>query len=264
MILRHLTKHVKDQNWFAVGLDFVIVVVGVGVALMGQQWLGDRQARADYQRAYQDLRVGVYDVYSVSKERVALAECRKSRYREIGTQLMKTDVPWPGMARDYGDDGFGSVFPRVTRSPQRLWTSAVWDAELSKGTFDLMEEDIRNELASAFATGHLIEQKFQFDVSDMEANLQALAYPLELSLSDRLRYYDVLTRADVASGTMEGVARQNIARFESMGLLSPLDAAEARERREDLAQGNARLLTVYGDCLEPMVFPDLQIGEAAP
>lgn len=25
MILRRLTKHVKDQNWFAVTLDFVIV-----------------------------------------------------------------------------------------------------------------------------------------------------------------------------------------------------------------------------------------------
>jgi|GEM_PF-4355150 len=38
MILRHLTKHVKDQNWFAVGLDFFIVVVGVFVGLQVQQW----------------------------------------------------------------------------------------------------------------------------------------------------------------------------------------------------------------------------------
>ncbi|MFT5609730.1 MAG: hypothetical protein ACI9LU_000222 [Polaribacter sp.] len=33
MILRLLTKHVKDQSWVAVVLDFVIVVVGVAVAL---------------------------------------------------------------------------------------------------------------------------------------------------------------------------------------------------------------------------------------
>lgn len=46
MILRRLTEHVKNQNWFAVALDFVIVVIGVGVALMGQQWLSDRQQRA--------------------------------------------------------------------------------------------------------------------------------------------------------------------------------------------------------------------------
>ena len=26
MLLRRITEHVKDQNWFAVALDFVIVV----------------------------------------------------------------------------------------------------------------------------------------------------------------------------------------------------------------------------------------------
>jgi hypothetical protein len=29
MILRRISAHVKDQNWFAVGVDFVIVVIGV-------------------------------------------------------------------------------------------------------------------------------------------------------------------------------------------------------------------------------------------
>jgi len=35
MLLRSISKHVKDQNWFAVALDFVIVVIGVAVAMMG-------------------------------------------------------------------------------------------------------------------------------------------------------------------------------------------------------------------------------------
>jgi len=38
MILRSLTKHIKDQNWFAVGLDFFIVVFGVFVGLQVQEW----------------------------------------------------------------------------------------------------------------------------------------------------------------------------------------------------------------------------------
>ena len=29
MILRRVMKHVRDQNWFAVGVDFLIVVNGV-------------------------------------------------------------------------------------------------------------------------------------------------------------------------------------------------------------------------------------------
>lgn len=259
MRLRSLTKHLREQNWFAVALDFVIVVGGVGFALAGQQALSDRQAKADYNRAFLDLRTSIYQVYKTSKERVALTECRKSRYLELGAQLMQIDTPWPGMAREYGAlGGIDGVFPRVTRSPQRLWTSALWDAELANGTLDLMDKTIRNTLADAFASGALIEQKFQFDVSDMEANLQALAYPLDLSQSDRLRYYDLLTRADAASAAMELVAGQNIREFEATGFLSPLDMAEARERIEEVAQANARLLDVYGACFEPMVHPALE------
>lgn len=38
MILRRITKHVIEQNWFAVGIEFVIVVVGVFVGLQAQDW----------------------------------------------------------------------------------------------------------------------------------------------------------------------------------------------------------------------------------
>ena len=38
MILRSLKKHIEDQNWFAVGLDFVIVVVGVFIGIQVSNW----------------------------------------------------------------------------------------------------------------------------------------------------------------------------------------------------------------------------------
>ena len=33
MLLRRVTEHVRDQNWTAVGVDFVIVVIGVFVGI---------------------------------------------------------------------------------------------------------------------------------------------------------------------------------------------------------------------------------------
>jgi len=48
MILRRITEHVKAQNWFAVGLDFLIVVLGVFVATQVSNW---NAARADNHRA---------------------------------------------------------------------------------------------------------------------------------------------------------------------------------------------------------------------
>jgi hypothetical protein len=38
VILRSLTKHVKDQNWFAVGIDFAIVVIGVFIGIQVANW----------------------------------------------------------------------------------------------------------------------------------------------------------------------------------------------------------------------------------
>ena len=38
MLLRRVTEHVKDQNWFAVGIDFFIVVIGVFIGLQVANW----------------------------------------------------------------------------------------------------------------------------------------------------------------------------------------------------------------------------------
>lgn len=51
MLLRHMTKHVNDQNWFAVGLDFVIVVVGVFFGIQIGNWNEARQDQAAYAEA---------------------------------------------------------------------------------------------------------------------------------------------------------------------------------------------------------------------
>ncbi len=46
MILRRLTQHIKDQNWFAVGLDLAIVIVGVFLGFQVSAWNEDRADRA--------------------------------------------------------------------------------------------------------------------------------------------------------------------------------------------------------------------------
>ena len=46
MISRRIAEHVRSHNWFAVAVDFVIVVVGVFIGLQVQEWNTARQARA--------------------------------------------------------------------------------------------------------------------------------------------------------------------------------------------------------------------------
>lgn len=47
MLLRSISQHVKDQNWFAVGIDFVIVVIGVFIGIQVANW---NEARAEKDR----------------------------------------------------------------------------------------------------------------------------------------------------------------------------------------------------------------------
>jgi hypothetical protein len=67
MLLRSVTKHVKDQNWFAVALDFVIVVFGVFIGIQVANWNEARvsQARSEQylERIAADLvkEIAIYD-----------------------------------------------------------------------------------------------------------------------------------------------------------------------------------------------------------
>ncbi len=47
MLLRRISKHVTEQDWFAVFLDFIIVVVGVFIGIQVANWNEARQLRID-------------------------------------------------------------------------------------------------------------------------------------------------------------------------------------------------------------------------
>ena len=47
MLLRRVTQHIKSQNWFAVFIDFLIVVVGVFIGIQVANWNADNKAKVD-------------------------------------------------------------------------------------------------------------------------------------------------------------------------------------------------------------------------
>ncbi len=70
VILRRFTKHISEQNWFAVWIDLIVVVSGIFLGLQASEWNESREdvqwERAFYQdlngdleRDLQDLRVGL-------------------------------------------------------------------------------------------------------------------------------------------------------------------------------------------------------------
>ena len=61
MRLRSLTKHLREQNWFAVGLDFIIVVTGILIAFQITNWNEARGQRLDaavvLERLHEDFQI---------------------------------------------------------------------------------------------------------------------------------------------------------------------------------------------------------------
>ena len=57
MLLRRITKHVKDQNWFAVALDFVIVVAGILIAFQITNWNEARTNSIEEQELLRQLSI---------------------------------------------------------------------------------------------------------------------------------------------------------------------------------------------------------------
>ena len=55
MLLRRITQHVKDQNWFAVGLAFFIVVAGILIAFQISNWNAAREEQVSQKLVYQRL-----------------------------------------------------------------------------------------------------------------------------------------------------------------------------------------------------------------
>jgi len=72
MILRSITKHVRDQNWVAVGIDFIIVIVGVFIGIQVANWNDERQSEERRSKVMQALIADLRDATNVQHAMIAV------------------------------------------------------------------------------------------------------------------------------------------------------------------------------------------------
>jgi len=230
---------------------------------MAGEWSQGRLERLDLARAERDINNEISEAYYYAYERLAIAPCRKVRYAELASLLLTPDPNWPGSPGPYGDGMLTKhrVLPPALRSSMQPWDSLAWDTELSKGTLDIMDPERRGRLSSYFASVK-DAARLQEEIYKIESRLQVLSHPVEMTMSDRLRYYDVLAEADAQSAGLELLAEQIIDLIEQGGLLT-LNDDERLALQESLEATNASRDAVYGDCVEPVELPLLQDQSAA-
>ncbi len=100
MLLRRITQHVKDQNWFAVFVDFVIVVVGVFIGIQVANWneeRAERGAEAEYLVALeQDVLLSLAEIERMTTILNQEDEARKTLYEfSLSAKDSISSSEWP-------------------------------------------------------------------------------------------------------------------------------------------------------------------------
>ncbi len=142
MILRSVTKHVKDQNWFAVFVDLVIVVIGVFIGIQVANWneelAGERQASVLLNRLYVDL---IHDKESIENE---------LKYQAAVNNYAMTAVAALNGEETISDEQLVIGAYQATQI-NGIWNNrATYEEMLSTGQFNLIESEHLKVLAFAY------------------------------------------------------------------------------------------------------------------
>jgi len=125
LLLRRVTLAIENQNWFAVGLDFLIVVIGVFIGLQVSNW---NEARTDAVREQEILADILEDLQA---DQVSLSE---------SLQLVTLGI-----------DGGNMLFIEAGLEPIRSVSASVQSRVLVSNTLEValpppLTDDIRGEL----------------------------------------------------------------------------------------------------------------------
>ena len=159
MLLRRVTEHVKAQNWFAVGIDFIIVVVGVFIGIQVSNWNEDREmqrkAAVFTERLTDDLRKEAWGYESV----VAYSRQTNASQRRV-LQALAGDI-------ELSEEQFLIDAYRATQFRENNRYRATFDELVSTGAIGLITDPVLREAAvGLFTTGFM--EEFAQRVRDSE------------------------------------------------------------------------------------------------
>lgn len=143
MLLRRISQHVKDQNWFAVFVDFVIVVVGVLFAFQVTEWSTDREDRVAEASAIERLIIEY-------QENLVILENTKTRSElpmNAADKLRAMIAPEPD--HNINDEKVAKLLFELLRNPVFRPNLGTTSSILSSGDLALIQDPhIHRELSA--------------------------------------------------------------------------------------------------------------------
>lgn len=144
MAIRRFREHVADQNWFAVGIDVAIVVVGVFLGLQANNWNATRIEQA----AVRDYRAEVIE--NLRANELSIGD-QLEYYRRVSghaiAALQVLEAPGSAMDEQFLVDAY-----QATQVRQRFLAHTAYDEMKSAGLGRMIAgPDTRARLTSYYA-----------------------------------------------------------------------------------------------------------------
>ena len=154
MLLRRITQHVKEQNWFAVLIDFVIVVFGVFMGFQVQQWNQERGNQKLEQQYLERLLADVEEsIERTNETRLNVIEINRK------TGLILETFRSCHLSVAHQDEFAKGIFDIAKISPSSYVTGTI-EEMLANGSFSLLQSselrDVLNDIISDAREEHII------------------------------------------------------------------------------------------------------------
>lgn len=245
-----MIKHARElfgRHWGFIshwGMELVVVMIGVLLALSVQQWAEDRGSRQRAVDAEARIREELLRNAGYFIERIAIQPCLRARVEILNRGLVSGGPDWHPETVDPGPRilALRTVYP----VPSRSLTEDAYKGALADGELASVAPERRAELAVFYKNSGRL-QAMNDEENALADRLQPLQLVAGLSAQERNAMLATLARLDAINGTAGIVADQYLARLHAQGFrLTPAEIAKFRTVTwpEWVKSGRAR----YGAC----------------
>lgn len=172
MLLRRLARSLKEQNWMAIAIEFVLLVAGVFLGTQAANWnearnLQERKAAA-LMRMHDEARANI----DYLRKRLDVLN-RGAPARQEGLRRLSANA-WEGADRARIAAAFDSLNYAPALSPPR----GVYDELISTGMFaELGDPRLRDAISSYYAYAEFVQHQVDYIRGEMVARIGGRTYP---------------------------------------------------------------------------------------
>ena len=212
MILRRVIAHFRKQEWTAIAIDFVIVVLGVFVGMQVNNWNEARHDEARRRVYSERLESDFEGIRARIGEHLRIFEEAVEGGDYILSVISASEAELGEMAID--KQRMGRAFDRITSNRIPPPTAATYAEMVSEGQLSrLIEPTLRNRLVEY--------DRLLGVVQEVSRNITDATYQ---SLPVLYRYFDTRTVSD--DSALSGI-REDVSSFDVAGMRSDREFAVA-------------------------------------